>query len=382
VQRIYFLLLAVSCIGRLNAQVYDYSIGRETEKVDSVLQWIYDYEQLGPKPYGSATLEKTRDWIVAKYKEFGYTEIQLDTFYYASNQGENIIVEKPGQDTTRWIILGAHYDSVTESPGANDNGTGVIACLQIAKILRDIPCEVGIRFVHFSAEEVGLIGSKSYVANTLSTNDLVELVLNLDQLGGTKGADNSSIYCERDEDGSPSVNNALSHLKTDTLANLIQIYTSLKPIISRAYSSDYMSFEDSGYVITGLYQASDYPHYHTSNDITANVDVAATTEVIRGALAATMHFARNRLPVSVAEKQNADFSVVPNPASKNIRIHSSINQEYRLEISNALGQRVFVSSAFTSDLVDVSNLENGLYFTAIYDQAKLVHQSKLIIAAD
>lgn len=381
-QRFYNFILASLLFSFTHAQVYDYSIGKQTEKVDSVLQWVYAYEQLGNKPYGSANLEKTRDWIIAKYKQFGYTDIKLDTFYYASTQGENIIIEKPGSEPNKWIIVNAHFDSVTDGPGANDNGSGVVACLQIAKIIKDIPCKIGVRFIHFSAEENGLIGSKHYVANTINSTDEIELVLNLDQLGGSKGEDNSQIKCERDEDGNPSVNNAMSYLKTDTLANLISIYTNLTPIISRAYSSDYVPFEDSNFVITGLYQASNYDFYHTPNDITANMDIEATTEVIKGALAATMYFARNKLPLKVQENYASKFGFFPNPVVNTLHFQSASYQVFEVTITNFLGQAVLNTFAFPNQPLDVSELQAGIYYATISKNGRQIHQSKLIIAAE
>ena len=381
-QRVHYFILAIFLFSFSQAQVYDYRIGKHTEKVDSVLQWVYDYERLGNKPYGSANLEKTRDWIIAKYQQFGYSTIALDTFYYASKLGDNIIIEKPGSEANKWIILTAHYDSVVDGPGANDNGSGVVACLQIAKIIRDIPCEIGVRFIHFSAEEDGLIGSKHYVANTINSTDEIELVLNLDQLGGSKGEDNSQIKCERDEDGNPSVNNALSYLKTDTLANLISIYTNLTPIISRAYSSDYVPFEDSSYVITGLYQASNYNFYHTPNDITANMDIEATSEVIKGALAATMYFARNKLPLNVQENYPNRYVFFPNPVANTLHFQSDSYQIFKVTISDFLGQEVLNTYAFPGEPLDVSELRAGMYYATISKNGRQLHQSKLIIAAE
>jgi len=382
VQRVYVLLLINFLFILGKAQTYDYSIGRQTEKVDSVLHWMYDYEQLGIKSFGSNNLDKTQNWIVGKYKDFGYDRIYIDTFTFGAKFGYNIIVEKPGDDTSQWIIVNAHYDSVTEGPGANDNGSGVVACLQIAKIIKDIPMSVGGGFIHFSAEEVGLIGSKHYVANTLGKTEKIELVLNLDQIGGTKGADNSAIKCERDEDGNPSINNALSFLKTDTLATLIRTYTFLNPIISRAYSSDYVPFEDSGYIITGLYQASDYPFYHTANDITANVDIIATTEAIKGALAATMYFGRNRLPLNVSNANKTDLFFFPNPVASILYFQSVTYRVFEIQVYNSLGQKVASSFAFPNEPIDVSMLQSGVFYATISVNGQQLHQSKLIIAAN
>lgn len=76
----------------------------------------------------------------------------------------NYIVELPGTDlASEVIILGAHYDAVPESPGADDNASGVVALLEIARILKDQPRRRTIRLVFFTLEEVGLHGAVQYV---------------------------------------------------------------------------------------------------------------------------------------------------------------------------------------------------------------------------
>ena len=285
----------------VNAQVFNQAIADETQRVDSVINLLVEYENFGPKPTGSPALVETLEWIVNKYEYYGYSPV-IDTFKIGSNESYNIIIEKQGSDLNQWMIIGAHYDSVEESPGANDNGSGVITTLQVARIIKDLNPKIGVRIINFGAEEQGFIGSSHYVKNTLSSSDSILLMLNLDQLGGTSGKDNSKIYCERDNDINPLSNNVLSSLMTDTLSKIISLYTDLIPVISDAYSSDYVPFENEGMIITGLYQESDYSdHYHSSTDLVSNMDVDATLEVIKGALAATLYFSRMDGFVSVNE---------------------------------------------------------------------------------
>ena len=76
----------------------------------------------------------------------------------------NYIVDLPGTDLANEVlILGAHYDAVPLSPGADDNASGVAALLEIARALKDTPRRRTIRLVFFTLEEVGLHGSVQYV---------------------------------------------------------------------------------------------------------------------------------------------------------------------------------------------------------------------------
>jgi acetylornithine deacetylase/succinyl-diaminopimelate desuccinylase-like protein len=65
----------------------------------------------------------------------------------------NIKVEVPGTSRTSDIVVGAHYDSVRGSPGANDNGSGVAAVLELARRWRDRRPADTVRFVFFVNEE-------------------------------------------------------------------------------------------------------------------------------------------------------------------------------------------------------------------------------------
>ncbi|MFY0643255.1 MAG: M28 family peptidase [Bacteroidia bacterium] len=371
-----FFLINLVC----SAQVYDYSIGQQLEKIDSVQQYLQTYEDFGYKHSGSNALNNARDWIVSKYSSFGYTGITLDSFTYSGDELQNIIIEKPGLQSDHWIVIGAHYDSYLNSPGANDNGSGVVACLQIAKIMQSIQTQVGIRFIHFSAEEDGLVGSQHYVDNSMNPNDVIELVLNLDQLGGTAGSNNATIVCERDEDMNPSFNNAMSSLKTDTLAQLARIYGQLNTIISNAYGSDYMPFQDSGFVITGLFQESSYPFYHDPNDKVINMDVGATQKVIQAALAAAMYFSRNTLPLSVEVPSN-QMVFYPNPAEGSIQFIDDIGGNFKVNIYNTLGELVLTESLHNGGKLGLHLLTNGSYSVRIItsDGARIIY-SKLIIA--
>lgn len=76
-------------------------------------------------------------------------------------KGENIIA-RLGKGEKR-IVIGAHYDAVENSPGANDNGSGVSVVLELIKNLQDIDWNYAVDFCFFDQEETGLVGSLTYV---------------------------------------------------------------------------------------------------------------------------------------------------------------------------------------------------------------------------
>lgn len=83
----------------------------------------------------------------------------------AGRAWNNIIVELPGRDLPAEVLLiTAHFDAAPGSPGADDDGTGTAAVLELARVLRDQPMRRTVRLVLFNLEEAGLLGSIPYAA--------------------------------------------------------------------------------------------------------------------------------------------------------------------------------------------------------------------------
>ena len=98
------------------------------------------------------------------------------------------------------VIIGAHYDTVADTQGANDNASGVAALMAVAARVRDIAYPFEIRFILFGAEEVGLFGSRHY-AQEMSADDIADTVamLNLDVVGSGDGFEaRGDLYLARD----------------------------------------------------------------------------------------------------------------------------------------------------------------------------------------
>jgi len=98
----------------------------------------------------------------------------------------NVVAETPGGDPNRVIVIGAHLDSVSRGPGINDNGSGSAGILEIAETFASQMRETRnkLRFIWFSAEEQGLIGSGYYVSQlSQAQKDQIELMLNFDMIG-------------------------------------------------------------------------------------------------------------------------------------------------------------------------------------------------------
>ncbi|MFD2915902.1 M28 family peptidase [Psychroserpens luteus] len=311
----------------------------------NVLSDLTAFENFGVKTVGSTALANTENWITARYQALGYTDVVLQPFTYSAGTSNNIIVTKTGTlYPNTFLIIDAHYDTIN-GPGTNDNGSGTVLLLELARLLENVETEYSIKFIHFSGEEDGLIGSNYYVNNTVIPQNLdIKLVFNIDEVGGVNGMTNDTVVCERDL-SNPQSNNAASSAATSSLATLIELYSNLETEISNAYASDYIPFENNGKIITGLYESNVSPVNHTANDNLAHMDVNYAYEVIKGSLGAALEFAVAFETLSLEEQNNFNemISISPNPSSNFITIEfkKPLQQAVDFEIIDTLGKQVY-----------------------------------------
>lgn len=265
-------------------------------KKEDIISNLKEFEKLGIKTTGSLENDNALKWIKNKYLSFGYSEDQIeeDPFSIGRLKSKNIIITKKGTVyPDKYVIICGHFDSIN-GPGVNDNGSGTSIMLEAAKILKDIPTEYSIKFIHFSGEEQGLYGSKHYANDVVFQNKIrqidIKMVFNLDQVGGKKGMFNDTVFCDEDQGGS-SKNNAASTQVTKELMTCTTLYSPLQAKTDPAEDSDYISFEKKGEVITGFFEylRSDLPH--TKDDTFANTDIMYVFNVGKATIGALQHFA-------------------------------------------------------------------------------------------
>ena len=103
----------------------------------------------------------------------------------AESPSRNVIADKPGTTGDgRTVIIGAHYDTVADTEGASDNGSGIATVLTLAEHMADRNYPFDVRIILFGSEEVGLLGSQHYVAN-MSDDEIGDTIamLNFDAFG-------------------------------------------------------------------------------------------------------------------------------------------------------------------------------------------------------
>ena len=341
------------------------SIVENTSQVN-ILNDLTTFENLGIKNVGSTRLTDAESWITSRYQSLGYTDIVLQPFSYSAGTSNNIIITKTGTVyPNTYLIIDGHYDTINGT-GTNDNGSGTVLIMELARLLKNINTEYSIKFIHFSGEEDGLIGSNYYVNNTVIPENLdIRLVFNIDEVGGLAGTNNDTVICERDQT-IPASNNAASNAFTNDLATLIELYSTLNTEISYAYASDYVPFEDNGEIITGLFEKNETPYAHTSNDLLVNMDVPYLHQVTKGALGAALEFAIAYETLSTEEETNLDnlIKITPNPSDSfiNIAFSKPLEQPVDFKLIDLLGKQVYESTLTEqTQTIAIDNLSAAQY---------------------
>lgn len=141
-------------------------------------------------------MKKSVEWIKDRFQKAGYKphiqEHSVETgflFGGETKQAHNIIAELPGTERPEdIIILGAHYDSVVGSPGANDNATAMASLLSLAEYFADKPQPCTLRFAAFANEEPPFfaspqMGSYAYARRCHENEEAIKGMIALDGLG-------------------------------------------------------------------------------------------------------------------------------------------------------------------------------------------------------
>ncbi len=262
--------------------------------------------QIGERHVGKPdALEQAAIWIESTIgsSNLGYV-IEHQIYSVNGVEVRNLVAELPG--TTRRdeiVVVGAHYDSVPDCPGANDNGTGVVALLSLAKAFAGDPQERTIRFVAFVNEEPPYfhteeMGSLVYARRCKARRENIVSMLALETMGYFSEEAGSQKVPEGLEGAFPDqgdflvfVGNQESRFLADSAKTAFRLGSGL-PAIGGGFPesvpgvawSDHWSFWQAGYpgvmvTDTAPYR---YPHYHKPTDTPDKIDFEKLTKAVEG----------------------------------------------------------------------------------------------------
>ncbi|MEK7324827.1 MAG: M28 family peptidase, partial [Chloroflexota bacterium] len=144
---------------------------------------------IGPRSYKDpANLNAAADFISQRLESFGY-EVTAQPYQAGELAVRNILAERRGtEQPDRVIVVGAHYDSVAGSPGADDNASGVAVLLELARLHAETRFRKTVRFVAFTLEEPPFfrswhMGSRVYARALKERDEQIESMLCLESVG-------------------------------------------------------------------------------------------------------------------------------------------------------------------------------------------------------
>lgn len=366
------MLIAIAS-HKMSAQSFIQAYQNRADAVSQtdIITNLQEFASWGVKKTGTQANVNALTWLKNKYLSYGYTASQMteDTFPYSNTTSKNLIITKTGTVyPNKYVIICGHFDTIA-GPGVNDNGSGTSIILEAARILRTIPTEYSIKFIHFSGEEQGLLGSYHYVDNVVYQGNNrvldVKMVFNLDQVGGVMGNINNTVYCDEDQGGLPG-NNAASATITQELRNCTSLYSTLQTAVDPAEDTDYIPFEERGEIITGFFERIRSSFPHTVNDTFANTDPEYIYKIGKASVGALQHFAvaaTQTLGTQEAVSKNTleSIKIYPNPAKDfiNIEFPDFKTKNFSFEITDFEGRSLL--KTVNEKKVNISSLENGAY---------------------
>lgn len=297
------------------------------------------------------------DYISGQLETFGYTVVHQPVQY-----SENLIARLEGTvEPEHVFVIGAHYDTVANSPGADDNASGVAAVLEIARILAGASLPYSIEFVAFTLEELWMVGSFEYMAQAMNQGMDIFGMIDFDMIGYTC----ATPYCQHPYWSLPGclevdpegvtvgtyvallVNTASASLLQTGMTALTGYVPRLMPVTMQVAGvggcfpftrrSDHVPFWDAG--IQAIEFLDTYgdrnPYYHTPNDLLATLDIPFCRKVTQTAVAmALMCGGISGLPAPAEAPLAASLGgVSPNPFDGYTRVRFELPEPTWIKLS-------------------------------------------------
>lgn len=205
-------------------------------------------------------------------------ELKHDTSYVA-----NVLGFIPGKDTTKTIVVGAHYDHLgikndSIYNGADDNASGTSGMLALAKNWSEseIKPQYNILFAAWTAEEMGLLGSEYFVQNFDFSKQKILLAINMDMISRSAPEDKNhrmiSIGTQKEDEN-------LRKISREINAKLQNPFTLDLWETNGHSGSDYASFTAKGIPVMTFFSGF-HEDYHTPQDKASKVDLDKIQDVL------------------------------------------------------------------------------------------------------
>jgi len=261
-------------------------------------------ETIGPRSLDRpGTLDKTIEFIVTRFEASGWVVNRLE-YRVGAQRCFNLEVEKRGTKfPDEIVIVGAHYDTLTRTPGADDNASGIAGMLALAeRFARETP-ERTLRFVAFANEEpqyfqTDAMGSRVYARRCKQKGEAVVAMLSLETMAYFSDAKKSQKYPFPLSLFFPSRGNFLAIVGNRESKALVKqmakvfAATGVLPVESASLPgklegvgwSDHWSFWQEGYAAVMVTDTAPFrnPNYHKRTDTVETLDFVRFAAAVRG----------------------------------------------------------------------------------------------------
>lgn len=251
------------------------------------------------------SLAATADYIESEFRALGFP-VASQAYRVSSPAGpaRNLEIEIRGSGGPgEIVVIGAHYDSVPGSPGANDNGSGVAALIELARLLKGEIFPRSLRLVAFVNEEppfftTGEMGSQVYARRARERGERVAAMLSLETIGYYSDDPGSQNYPAPLGWLYPGTGNFIGFVGNLASVSLVRRCVALfrgsvqfpseggafPGLVPGVSWSDHSSFWEAGYPAimvtdTAFYR---YPHYHAGDDLPEHLDYERMARVVHG----------------------------------------------------------------------------------------------------
>lgn len=232
-------------------------------------------------------------YVQSELESYGYP-VQLFPVAFKRATFPNVVGVREGtMCPERVFVIGAHYDSVPNTPGADDNASGIAGMLEVARALHETPLPATVWFVGFALEENGLVGSFNMSRDAESAGTEIVGMVSLEMLGYTTDEANFIIV----------LGNTASIRLTDAFRRAGDAYVPelTVPIVNLpgngeeqpdSRRSDHAPFWDAGYQAVMVTDTANFrnPNYHEPSDTLDTLDLTFATNVTKEVLATTVDY--------------------------------------------------------------------------------------------
>jgi Zn-dependent M28 family amino/carboxypeptidase len=249
-------------------------------------------------------LAEVASFVETEFRSYG-SDVENDFFTYGGETFRNIVARQSGEPNAPLIIVGAHFDAVIGTPGADDNASGVAVLLETARLLVQERLRPEVLFCAFNLEELNMIGSTAFARKLKAAGTKVDAMISLEMVGYSDASAGSQKYpvgLSRLYPDHGDFIGVVGNWKSNTLLSKfsaamrqaagLQVETLSVPgrgmIIPAVRLSDHASFWDLGYPALMVTDTSFYrnPHYHRATDTLETLDIEFMAKVGEGVVRA------------------------------------------------------------------------------------------------